>query len=415
MNLVIHDLTEEEWSKVASKYDGWKVVSDNGTIKPCIGCFGCWVKSPGECVIKDGYDQMGALIHHADEVLVISKYTYGGLSSFVKNVFDRSISWVSPYFEIYEGEMHHKKRYPEDKSMSFIFRGTGLTEEDQAKARGYVEAACRNFHAKIKSITFETLDSADSEACGKEAEDSLALTSVQKAAVSGLASTSVQKAADTQKVSETMEAGRLVMLNCSLRADNANSKKFMKRILPLLETEAEIINLSSYLAHPEKLVELLLSAEKLVLGMPLYVDGVPSAPLRIMELLEKSGKAAGKKIYVVANMGLYESKQIRHLLSIVKTWCEACGSEYCGGLAIGAGEMLKMMMRSKNIENGPSKNMAEGVKKIASAINAGQAIEDIYADPYKFARGMYVFAANASWPLDAKKNGLKKKDLFRQL
>jgi multimeric flavodoxin WrbA len=345
---------------------------------------------------------MGALIHHADEVLVISKYTYGGLSSFVKNIFDRSIGWVSPYFEVYEGEMHHKKRYPEDKPMSFVFRGAGLTEEDQAKARGYVEAACRNFHAKIKSITFETLESADSGLRGRNAEDSLA-------------STSVQKTGGAQEVSETMEVGRLVMLNCSLRADNANSKKFMKRILPLLETEAEIINLSSYLAHPEKLVELLLSAEKIVLGMPLYVDGVPSAPLRIMELLEKSGKMEGKKIYVVANMGLYESKQICHLLSIVKTWCETCGSEYCGGLAIGAGEMLKMMMRSENIDKGPSKNMAEGTKKIAAAINAGQAIEDIYADPFKFSRGMYIFAANASWPLDAKKNGLKKKDLFRQL
>ena len=383
MNLVIHDLSEEEWSKVASKYEGWKVISDNGTIKPCIGCFGCWVKSPGECVIKDGYDQMGALIHHADEVLVISKYTYGGLSSFVKNIFDRSIGWVSPYFEVYEGEMHHKKRYPEDKPMSFVFWGTGLTEEDQAKARGYVEAACRNFHAKIKSITFEELE-----------------TMAQ---------------VGTQEVSETMEAGRLVMLNCSLRADNANSKKFMKRILPLLETEAEIVNLSSYLAHPEKLVELLLSAEKIVLGMPLYVDGVPSAPLRIMELLEKSGKAAGKKIYVVANMGLYESKQIKHLLSIIKTWSETCGSQYCGGLAIGAGEMLKMMMRSENIDKGPSKNMAEGTKRIAAAINEGQAIEDIYADPFKFSRKMYIFCANASWPLDAKKNGLKKKDLFKQL
>ncbi|MBR6478200.1 MAG: flavodoxin family protein [Lachnospiraceae bacterium] len=403
MNLVIHDLTEEEWSKVASKYDGWKVISDNHTIKPCIGCFGCWVKSPGECVIKDGYDQMGALIHHADEVVVISRYTYGGLSSFVKNVFDRSIGWVSPYFEVYEGEMHHKKRYPEDKPMSFIFSGKGLTKEDQDKARGYVDAACRNFHAKVKSVTFEELETA-AQVNVQEGSETAAQATGQE--VSGQA---------TQEVSETMEAGRLVILNCSLRADNANSKRFMKRILPLLDGEHEIINLSSYLAHLEKLVEELLAAEKIVLGMPLYVDGVPSAPLRIMEALEKSGKAAGKKIYVVANMGLYESKQIKHLLSIMKTWSETCGSQYCGGLAIGAGEMLKMMMRSENIDKGPSKNMAEGVKKIAAAINGGEVMDDIYADVYKFSRTMYMFCANASWPLDAKKNGLKKKDLFRQL
>lgn len=411
MNLVIHDLTEEEWSKVASKYEGWKVISDNQTIKPCIGCFGCWVKSPGECVIKDGYDQMGALIHHADEVVVISRYTYGGLSSFVKNVFDRSIAWVSPYFEVYEGEMHHKKRYPEEKPMSFIFRGYGLTKEDQDKARGYLEAACRNFHATIKSVMFEEFET-EAREVGNVTEQEGGSHATQEISETK-ARTDVGHLA--QEVSETMEAGRLVTLNCSLRADNANSKKFMKRVLALLDGEREIINLSSYLAHPEKLVELLLSAEKIVLGMPLYVDGVPSAPLRIMEMLERSGKAAGKKIYVIANMGLYESKQIKHLLSIVKTWSEACGSQYCGGLAIGAGEMLKMMMRSERIDKGPSKNMAEGTKKIAAAINAGQAIEDIYADPFKFSRGTYIFCANASWPLDAKKNGLKKKDLFRQL
>ena len=87
MNLVIHDLSEKEWNKIKADYEGWKVVSDNGNIGPCIGCFCCWRKTPGECVIKDGYENMGALIHHADEVVVISRYTYGGFSSFVKNAF----------------------------------------------------------------------------------------------------------------------------------------------------------------------------------------------------------------------------------------------------------------------------------------------------------------------------------------
>ena len=100
MNLVIHDLDEKGWNRIASEYTGWEVVSDNGKIKPCTGCFGCWLKEPGQCVIKDGYDRMGALIHKADSVIVISRYTYGGFSSFIKNVFDRSIGWVLPYFEV---------------------------------------------------------------------------------------------------------------------------------------------------------------------------------------------------------------------------------------------------------------------------------------------------------------------------
>ena len=71
MKLLIHDYNNEEWSKVATNYEGWKIISDDGNIRPCIGCFGCWLKTPGQCVIKDGYDQMGKLIHEADEVLII--------------------------------------------------------------------------------------------------------------------------------------------------------------------------------------------------------------------------------------------------------------------------------------------------------------------------------------------------------
>ena len=120
MNLVIHDLRTEEWNKVCSRYTGWHVISDQGSIRPCAGCFCCWNKTPGQCVIKDGYENMGALLHAADEVHVISRYTYGGFSSFVKNVFDRSLGYVLPQFEVINNETHHKKRYAEDNPFTFI-------------------------------------------------------------------------------------------------------------------------------------------------------------------------------------------------------------------------------------------------------------------------------------------------------
>ena len=148
MNLVIHDMNETEWNEVSGNYKGWEKISDNGSIKPCVGCFGCWVKEPGQCVIKDGYDHMGSLIHNADEVVVISRYTYGGLSSFVKNVFDRSIGFISPFFEVYEDEMHHTKRYPEEKPFTFIFRKSSFTDEEKERAKSYVEAVRRNLRGR---------------------------------------------------------------------------------------------------------------------------------------------------------------------------------------------------------------------------------------------------------------------------
>lgn len=380
MNLLIHDLNDEKWSKVCDDYKGWEIISDNGTIKPCVGCFGCWLKEPGECVIKDGYEKMGALIHKADEVTVISTYTYGGFSSFVKNVFDRSIGWVLPYFEIVHGEMHHKRRYPEDKPITFIFRGQ-FSDSDRIKAKTYVEAVCRNFHGIIKEIRFEE--------CQVKSDK-----------------------ADESTLPVTSDPDKIVLLNCSLRAGNSNSKKFLDRLSSNIRGNTESINLSTYINRYDELAEKLAGAGTIVLGIPLYVDGIPSALLRVMERLENYRTAGEKSIYVVSNMGFYESSQLKNLMGMVKSWCEKCSFIYGGGLAIGAGEMIGSIIIST--DKGPAKNAAEGLNKLSAAINDLKEIEDIYADAYRFPRALYMFAADMGWPKGAKKNGLKRKDLYRQ-
>ncbi|MCQ2563222.1 MAG: flavodoxin family protein [Mogibacterium sp.] len=154
MGLLIHDLSSEEWTRVSREYDGWDIVSDNGSIRPCVGYFSCWNRDPGRCAIKDGYDNMGSLIHHADEVVVISRYTYGGFSGFVKNVFDRCLGYVLPQFEVAGGETHHQKRYDEDKPFTFIFYGHDLNEDEKNSARRYVTAVCANIRGHVKDVIF---------------------------------------------------------------------------------------------------------------------------------------------------------------------------------------------------------------------------------------------------------------------
>jgi multimeric flavodoxin WrbA len=383
MNLLIHDLNDEEWKELSAGYDGWEIISDNGSIKPCVGCFGCWIKEPGECVIKDGYEKMGALIHRADEIKVISRYTYGGFSSFVKNVFDRSIGWVLPYFEVYENEMHHKKRYPEDKPITFIFRGEGLTDEDKKKAEVYVEAVCRNLRGYVKSIMFEEIK--------VQATD----TDINK---------------EIRKYKSDPE--KTVMINCSLRGDKANSRKFLDRLSSNIREDAVKINLSAYLNRKDELMDILGQSGKIIFSIPLYVDGIPSACLRVMEEMEKYGFEGNKHIYVVSNMGLYESSQLKNLMSMVKSWCGKCGFIYGGGVAIGAGEMIGSVMAST--DKGPAKNATDALDKLADAIDTASIIKDNYVDPYRFPRCLYIFAANSGWPKAGKLNGLKKVDLLQQ-
>ena len=403
MKLLIHDLDDKEWEKVADSYEGYEVISDNGTIKPCVGCFGCWLKTPGKCLIDDEYGRMGELIHRADEVVVISRYTYGGFSSFVKNVFDRSIGWVLPYFKIVDNEMHHKKRYPEDKKITVIFRGKDLTKEDQADAKRYVEAVCRNFYGVIKDIRFEEQNKAVDSTGNEESTTYSAYKAVTDC--------------NTDKTCAG-DFGRVILLNASLRGESSNTGRLLDKLAGSIGENIETINLSACINNPEELVKKLLSAKRIVLGMPMYVDGIPSALLRIMEMMEKAVRTCpsdDKKIYAVVNMGFYESRQIKNVLKQVRKWSEKCGFSYCGGVAVGAGEMMGMLVKSINGANGPVKNVVEAIESLAGVIKSSSAIDDIYADAYKFPRSAYMFMAGMGWPKAAKLNGLKKKDLVKRI
>ena len=154
MKVVIHDLDKKAWSKLAKVPSDVKVISDNGTIKRCVGCFGCWVKTPGQCVIADDYQKMGEVLGSTEELVIISHCSFGGYSSFVKNVLERSISYVLPYFEMRGDEMHHKARYENHIRMRVYFYGDDITEVEKETAKKLVEANASNFQAIVDEVAF---------------------------------------------------------------------------------------------------------------------------------------------------------------------------------------------------------------------------------------------------------------------
>lgn len=155
MKIVIHDLTEDTLHKVYPEIEDEDIViTDNGSIRPCIGCFGCWLKTPGVCVIKDAYQQMGKNIAMCDELIIISKCMYGGYSPFVKNVLDRSISYIHPYFTIKNGEMHHQQRYQKNLTMKVIFYGEDITDQEKETAKKLTQANAVNFYGNVQPVTF---------------------------------------------------------------------------------------------------------------------------------------------------------------------------------------------------------------------------------------------------------------------
>ena len=155
MNILIHDLSTEQFRSLFPEINNdVYIISDTRTIQHCIGCFGCWVKSPGECVLKDGYDNMGELLSRSEKVTIISQCFYGCYSPFVKNVLDRSIPWLLPFFKIRNNETHHKRRYQNNMQLAVHFYGENITTEERETAKKLVKANCVNFYVKNYEISF---------------------------------------------------------------------------------------------------------------------------------------------------------------------------------------------------------------------------------------------------------------------
>jgi len=125
----------------------------------CIGCFNCWIKTPGACVIKDDYADMGALLGRCDELVFVSKCTYGGLSPFVQNVMDRALPNLHPDFTIRNKELHHKLRYDNTIQLSVYFYSADITEAERKVAVSLIPAIALDFGCDVKDISF--LDTAD--------------------------------------------------------------------------------------------------------------------------------------------------------------------------------------------------------------------------------------------------------------
>lgn len=155
MKLIIHDLNLGASQRLFGQNpENTMVIGNDHEIHNCTGCFGCWIETPSVCVIKDHYRDMGRLISQSEEVQIISRCYYGGFNPFVKNVLDRSISYIHPYFIIRNDEMHHKSRYTNRFKLAVVFYGEDLTENEKSTAEKLVKANGLNLNTLTNSVSF---------------------------------------------------------------------------------------------------------------------------------------------------------------------------------------------------------------------------------------------------------------------
>lgn len=162
MKLVITDIAD---FKHKSNEEIQVVSAQDKNIVSCTGCFNCWLKTPGECQIRDGYSSVAARIGKCDEMIIVSRCFYGSTSPFVKNVLDRSIACVSPDFRFDNGRMKHKRRYFNSWRIKAVFYGENITEAEKSTARKIISATAQNFSADGCEVIFCGSVQAAEEVC----------------------------------------------------------------------------------------------------------------------------------------------------------------------------------------------------------------------------------------------------------
>lgn len=97
----------------------------------CIGCFGCWVKKPGECMIGDSIAAINRTMMNSDVVIYLCPIVFGQFSPNIKNAVDRWLPNILPFFATRkDGSTMHPRRYSSYPQQIIIGYADDLTAED---------------------------------------------------------------------------------------------------------------------------------------------------------------------------------------------------------------------------------------------------------------------------------------------
>ncbi len=99
-------------------------------IKYCVGCLGCWVKTPGQCVTADEARDVCRAYINSDFVLWASPVIMGFYSALLKKVTDKFIALVCPYATFVQGESHHMARYDSYPLTGLLLEKSADTDDE---------------------------------------------------------------------------------------------------------------------------------------------------------------------------------------------------------------------------------------------------------------------------------------------
>jgi multimeric flavodoxin WrbA len=314
-------------------------------LRPCTGCFGCWVKTPGLCAVADESETVCQAQIHADFVLWAAPLRLGFPSALLKQALDKSIPLVHPYFAVVEGEIHHRARYAryprfglllqEEPGLEPRLSGAGVALSASILARTAI-----NIKSRLEFVARSTEPAAEIAARILHPHDLLPIPPLPPPTTG----------------TQVAPPGGLLLLNGSPRGGRGNTPILLRefgagfaQVRPGSVVQRDLIRLRETAATVQAVADAGAAGHAVVIGFPLYTDAMPGSVKQFFEALAPlAGSATLPPLGFLVQCGFPETGHIRYVEQYLQHLAVRLGAPYLGAMAKGGCEGVHLMPAGMN-------------------------------------------------------------------
>jgi len=298
-------------------------------LRHCVGCWGCWVKTPGECVARDASLEMDRAVINADFVLWAAPLKMGFPAELLKMALDKHLPLIHPYMEVAYGESHHLRRYKRYPRVGLLLEKESMTDErDLQIVRDILCRTAINFKTRLKFLL--TADGPVEEVVSR----------ILDSKAEGLPiPLRLKPTAGTSITPPT----RLTLFNGSPRGRRGNTPLMLAQLARGFGNPTEIHHLVR-MKETDRMVQAFAESECAIIGFPLYTDAMPGLVKHFIEALEPlTGRGNNPPVGFLVQSGFPEGLHSRYIERYLEKLAARLGSPYLGTIVKGNGEGTRVM------------------------------------------------------------------------
>ncbi len=304
------------------------------TLRHCVGCWGCWVKTPGECQARDASHDIDRTAIQADFLLWAAPLKMGFPAELLKRAMDKFLPLIHPYIEIDQSESHHLKRYPRYPRLGLLLEPEASTDDEDMRILTAIH--CRtalNFKTRLEFC----------QTTGQPVEEVARRISLDNAQALPLPGR-----LPATRGESIQPPTRLTLFNGSPRGAKGNTPIFLRELAAGFGSPSQIHHLVR-MRETDQMVQAFAAAQCVVIGFPLYTDSMPAVVKHFIEALEPlAGRDANPPMGFVVQSGFPEALHSRYVERYLQKLAARFGSPYLGTIVKGGGEATRLMPPKAN-------------------------------------------------------------------